>query len=234
MPDRELIERLEKLKHECEQALEEQPNGHVLKTARTVTDAIMAIEALERKLTEAERSRKSWINEAQYQEEQRERNAADRPPCKSCHSAVDISTCPHPPQTWKERAEENAQAALDRRKEGVDFRDEARRDAAVLEGLSSEDVIQRLHDAIFAAIEHSAEDCQPDETHGEAVKRVLRRELAALQHATERSEDVKHQSSVEGQRFKEGCMVCNDNAAFIDHEGTCQQCGARSVEGGEQ
>lgn len=44
----QLIERLRKLQHKCEQAMEEQPNGDVLATAKTAREAADRIEVLER------------------------------------------------------------------------------------------------------------------------------------------------------------------------------------------
>lgn len=60
--------------------------------------------------------------------------------------------------------------------------------------MNQEEAVQRLHDAIFRAIEPHAEDLREEETHSEAVKRVLRRELPAvceqrkLREALEREE----------------------------------------------
>lgn len=85
-----------------------------------------------------------------------------RPPCKRC-ATDDPATCPHPPQTWKERAEENAQAAMERRKEGVDFRDKLRETEAKLveaekERKSWRDVAkQRL---IIPECNHAPEDVE--------------------------------------------------------------------------
>lgn len=84
----------------------------------------------------------------------------------------------------------------------------------------SKEAVEALHDAIFAAIEPHAEDLDPDETHGEAVKRVLHRELPAIhqrweQEVRERLEAVR----------KELCFCPGpgeENTEICDH---CQTLG---------
>ena len=86
--------------------------------------------------------------------------------CKECGAGVPLSECPHPPQTWKERAEENARAAGERRKEAKDFKRQAKRDAAVLEALTK--LAEEFEDEA-AAIEQErkrkAEDAKPGVYH---------------------------------------------------------------------
>lgn len=58
-------------------------------------------------------------------------------------------------------------------------------------------VVEKLHNAIFRAIEPHAEDLRLDETHGEAVTRVLHRELPAI---------IEQTRSQERERVREGLL----------------------------